>query len=289
MAGGPAGPGGHGEAPPPPSAETFGESTEATRYPQVVPRPPGAHPGAPAPWAALPASARRGLSLDLVIDRLSSAGQLGPGPPVGAKVDPWVSVLAPSDVPGGPAAAAVLVALFEDGRDRSPHAHRGECRVVLTRRSNALRAHRGEVSFPGGRIEAGEHVPAAAVREAHEEVGLDPAAVTVVGWLHPVLTVASGAHITPVVASLAQRPELRANPSEVERVFDVALADLAADGVFHEERWRVEGRRLPSAPDGSFPVWFYETAGELIWGATARMLTELLSVVLGVGLPGPAL
>jgi hypothetical protein len=66
-------------------------------------------------------------------------------------------------------------------------------------------------------------------------------------------------------------------------VFDVSLAELAADGVFHEERWQVAGRPIPGSSDGSFPVWFYEAEGELIWGATARMLTELLSVVFGVG------
>jgi 8-oxo-dGTP pyrophosphatase MutT (NUDIX family) len=170
-------------------------------------------------------------------------------------------------------AAAVLVALFEEG---------GETRVVLTRRSSELRSHRGEVSFPGGRIDEGETPQMAALREATEEVALDPSTVELSGWLHPVLTFASGSLIMPVIGVMAGRPHLVASPAEVERVFDVALADLAADGVFHEERWSVPGRPVPRSADGSFPVWFFESAGEMIWGATARMLYELLSVVLGV-------
>ena len=77
------------------------------------------------------------------------------------------------------------------------------------------------------------------------------------------------------------------NPAEVARVFDVPLADLAADGVFHEERWTVPGRPVPGSADGSFPVWFFDVAGETVWGATARMLVELLCLVLGVAPPGP--
>jgi hypothetical protein len=73
----------------------------------------------------------------------------------------------------------------------------------------------------------------------------------------------------------------------VARVFDVALSDLLADGVFAEERWAVPGRRgVDGASGGEFPVWFFSVAGETIWGATARVLGELLCLVLGV--PGPS-
>ena len=70
------------------------------------------------------------------------------------------------------------------------------------------------------------------------------------------------------------------NPTEVERVFDVALAELADPAIFHEERWRFTGRSIPGSDDDSFPVWFFEVSGEMIWGATARMIHELLGVVL---------
>ena len=151
--------------------------------------------------------------------------------------------------------------------------------MILTRRSSGLRTHKGEVSFPGGRVNEGEEPAAAARREAHEEVDLDPALVTMVGWLHPVTTLASPALIMPVIATLPERPHLVASPGEVERVFDVALAELADPAIFHEERWRVPGRIIPGSPDNSFAVRFFEVSGELIWGATARMLSELLSIV----------
>jgi len=176
--------------------------------------------------------------------------------------------------PGTP--AAVLVALFE--RD-------GETRVVLTRRAAHLRTHTGEVSFPGGRLDGGETPEDGARREAAEEVGLDPDAVEVVGRLTSLSTFSSSSTITPVVAVLHGGPALVANPHEVAHVFDVALAELAADGVFREERWVVPGRPWPAPGDdgdGSFPVWFFELPDDTVWGATARMLVELLRLVLGV-------
>jgi len=102
--------------------------------------------------------------------------------------------------------------------------------------------------------------------------------VTMVGWLHPVTTLASPALIVPVIAALPGRPHLVASPREVERVFDVALAELADPAVFHEERWQVPGRIIPGSPDNSFAVRFFEVSGELIWGATARMISELVTI-----------
>ena len=151
--------------------------------------------------------------------------------------------------------------------------------MVLTRRSSGLRSHRGQVSFPGGRIDPGEDAAAAARREAFEEVGLAPAA-EVVGWLHPLFTMSAGSFISPVVGVLPGRPVLVPNPAEVARAFDVALADLVADGVFHEERWAHQPGRPPPGPDGRRAVWFFDVDGETVWGATARVLVELLSLVL---------
>jgi len=167
--------------------------------------------------------------------------------------------------------SAVLVPLFEEA---------SEARLVLTRRSTDLRTHQGQVSFPGGRLDEGEDAVGAALRESFEEIGLDPAVVTTVGWLHPLLTMVSASFILPVLGVLDGRPGYVVNHDEVERVFDVALSELADPEIFHEERWRIPGRAVTSSEDGSFPVWFFEISGELIWGATARMLHELLSVVL---------
>lgn len=238
---------------------------------QVIPRPPSSRPGSPAPWSGLPADRRGPLPLDQVRAAVA-ASQPRPGEkhPDG----PWYT-LAGEVMDGSP--AAVLVALFEES---------GETRVVLTVRSDRLRSHQSEVAFPGGRLDVGESVVAAALREAFEEVSLDPGLVDVVGQLTPMPTRSSNTIMTPVVATLKGRPALRANPTEVVRVFDVALRELAEDGTFREEWWSVSERpggdgRAP----GEFPVWFFDVAGETVWGATARTLVELLCLVLGVAKP----
>jgi 8-oxo-dGTP pyrophosphatase MutT (NUDIX family) len=166
----------------------------------------------------------------------------------------------------------VLAAMFDEG---------GEARVVLTRRSAYLRSHRGEVSFPGGRLDAGETEEEGALREAAEEIGLDPGSVEVVGRLSAVTTFSSGSTITPVVGLLPGRPDLVASPTEVEHLFDVALRDLAEPEIFREEWWTVEGRG-PAVGGEPFPIWFFELPDDTVWGATARMLVDLLRRVLDV-------
>jgi 8-oxo-dGTP pyrophosphatase MutT (NUDIX family) len=243
--------------------------------PQVIPRPADWRLGDEAPWATAPASARRDISLARVRAALVAHGQDGPVPEgIGAAqiLVPAVVIDETEPTEGDRAInAAVLAVLFEGD---------GEARLIFTRRSTSLRSHRGEVSFPGGRLDEGENPPAAALREAYEEISLDPALVTMEGWIHPVLTVVTGSLIMPIVASVAARPHLVASPAEVERVFDVALRDLADLENFHEERWRLGERRAPGTPDDSFTIWFFEVEGEMIWGATARMIHELLNVVL---------
>ncbi|HET6792820.1 MAG TPA: CoA pyrophosphatase [Acidimicrobiales bacterium] len=179
--------------------------------------------------------------------------------PAGPPAPEWIR---PAVEGGRP--AAVLVPLFEED---------GDTRVVLTRRSSNLRSHTGEVAFPGGRLEPSEAPLAGALREASEEVGLDPAVCDVLGELTPLSTMSSSAAITPVVAALPGRPHLRPNPHEVERIFDVALSELVGEGVFREERW--------PWPDGDRPVYFFELEGDTVWGATARILHQLLDVVTG--------
>ena len=229
---------------------------------QVIPRPPDAQAGRAAPWAFLPAADRQRITLD----RLRRAVE---GHHAALSGRERVAFDGLPD-PGAP--AAVLVPVFEED---------GESRVVLTRRAAHLRTHTSEVSFPGGRLEPGEAPEDGARREAAEEVGLDPSSVDVVGRLTPLATFSSGTSITPVVGVLDRRPHLSGSPAEVETVFDVALTDLAADGVFREERWRVPGRPvMPTTDsDGWFPVWFFELPADTVWGATARMLVELLRLV----------
>jgi 8-oxo-dGTP pyrophosphatase MutT (NUDIX family) len=224
---------------------------------QVIPRPAGAHPGAEAPWAGLDEGHRQGITLERVRSALHAHHRALRG----------AERVTVDGIPDPGAPAAVLVPLFEED---------GEARVVLTRRAAHLRSHRGEVSFPGGRLDAGETPESGALREAAEEVGLDPVGVELVGRLTKLGTVSSGTTITPVVGLLADRPRLVANPTEVEHVFDVALAELAGPGLFREERWALPGR------GDAFPVWFFELPDDTVWGATARMLVELLRLVLAV-------
>jgi 8-oxo-dGTP pyrophosphatase MutT (NUDIX family) len=163
--------------------------------------------------------------------------------------------------------AGVLLPLFEEA---------GEARVVLTRRAAHLRSHTGEVAFPGGRLEPGEEPVAAALRETQEEIGLDPREVEILGQLAPLTTMSSGSRITPFVGVVGRRPRLVRNPAEVDRVFDVSLAELISDGVYREERWDMLGLR-------DRPMHFFELEDETVWGATARMLVELLELVAGKG------
>ena len=243
-------------------------------YPQSLPEPRDVQPGAPAPWSSVPVSERRNLTLSLVASRLHDAGRhFTTSPP---PVEPLgMAAVRDADVQPITRRSAVLVALFEE---------HGETHVILTRRSFEMRQHRGEIALPGGTSDAGETATTTALREAREEVGLDESLVEVVGWLSPIVTFAFNSAIWPVVGVLTQRPVLVANPAEVDRVFTVALADLLADGAFLEERWRRE-QRPESDEDGYFPIYFFAVPGDLVWGATARVLTELLCVATGVEWP----
>ena len=132
-----------------------------------------------------------------------------------------------------------------------------------------MRNHRGEISFPGGRLDAGETPIDAALREAHEEVGLDPSAPAVVGELAHLNTIVSRSYIVPVVAVLDRRPELVAQTGEVDRVFWTPVSELVQPGTYRMERW--------GSPPMDRPLHFFELDDETVWGATAHMLVDLLT------------
>ena len=233
---------------------------------QPIPRPPGARRGPGAWWSQPGVVVADRIGLDQV--RSAFAGRRGAAEPAGD-----VAVAASGEVDrvelpsSDPRPAAVLCVLFEE---------LDQARVVLTRRSSRLRSHTGEVSFPGGRLEPGEPALDAALREAREEVGLDPSEVEIIGELRDLSTWSTRAAIRPFVGVLPGRPVLVANADEVDRVLTVALSELMAPGVHHEERWDA-----PDAPDRvpGRAVHFFELRGETIWGATARMLKDLLDIV----------
>lgn len=164
--------------------------------------------------------------------------------------------------------AAVLVPLFIG--------EAGDLRVLLTRRSGRLTNHRGEVAFPGGRLDEGETPVEAALREAEEEVALPRESVRVIGALEPLTTVVSSSRITPFVGIVDDMVRLRAglrpSPREVDRIFDVSLEELIHPDCYREEIW--------DYADGTFPVWFFEVEDDTIWGATGRMLRRLLDLTL---------
>ena len=139
-----------------------------------------------------------------------------------------------------------------------------EAWVVLTRRSPRMRSHTHEVSFPGGRIDPGDDDEwAAAVREAQEEVALDPALPRRIGELDSFVTGGSESFVTPVVAALPARPHLVANEAEVEHILHVPLRELLRPEVFREELWTRPGR-------AQFAVTFFELVGDTVWGPRVR-------------------
>ena len=216
---------------------------------QRIPRPQGWGYGGVAPWV----DRVRALSVDDVVAAVAKRGSIDRAAPIDALRE-----------------SAVLVALV-DGPEGAE--------VLLTRRSQTLTSHRGEISFPGGRVDPGETLEAAALREAHEEVALDPAVAQVRGRLDPISTMVSRSYIVPVVATLERRPPLHPAVGEVDRIMWVPLAELTRADTFREEVWQIDG--------DTRPIFFFELDDETIWGATARVLHQLLRVALGIDGPEP--
>ncbi len=172
----------------------------------------------------------------------------------------------PDDCPRPPEAerpAAVLLALYGE---------RDAWQLLLTRRTETVAEHKGQVAFPGGAVDATDRTRAeTALREAGEKIGLHPDDVTVLGCLPPYSTV-TGWHITPVVGAIPHPYSFRVNPRETESVFAVPLAWLADPENYTEKPYsnpRDESER---------PVVFFRLyAGHVIWGASAHMTLALLT------------
>jgi len=166
--------------------------------------------------------------------------------------------------PEGKSPAAVLVPLLEV--DSEPH-------LLYTRRSSRLARHRGEVAFPGGRHHPDEDpdLEATALRETHEEIGVTPADVRLLGVLDDIETMASRFVITPFVGVVPHPYDWRPAADEVDVIFTVPLRVLRAPGTPRQEMWAFGGRRVP--------IDTYPVDGHVIWGATQRITQNLLHVL----------
>lgn len=215
---------------------------------QQIPRPDGWRNGSPPPWP-VPSPA---LDTSRTLERLQRLFDGGP-----------------SGAPEGEGSPSAVLVLLGDGP--------GGAELLLTRRPWHIRTHKGEVSFPGGRLDRGETFEEAALREAHEEVGLAPDEVQLVGRLQPIRLAVSDTWVVPVFARIAQPRELVGHDAEVDRVFWVPLHDFTLPGTFHEEHWtRFD---MPGGTLHNISILFFDLDDETVWGLTARVIASMLETI----------
>jgi 8-oxo-dGTP pyrophosphatase MutT (NUDIX family) len=163
----------------------------------------------------------------------------------------------PSSRQGGIRQGGVLVLVYP---------YRDTLHLVLTRRTDTVAVHKGQVSLPGGALEPGETPQQAALREAEEELAVNPARLTVLGQLAPLYIPPTDFKIYPFVAYVEERPTFRPDPIEVAEVLELSLPALLDGATKRCERWTVAGS------DVDMP--FYQVADHKVWGATAMVLSE---------------
>lgn len=165
----------------------------------------------------------------------------------------------PPDLDGQPREGGVLVVLYDKD---------GQTHLILTRRRDDLNDHAGQISFPGGRREDDENLQMTAVREAEEEIGLDPASLTILGRLTCLYIPPTDYEVHPFVAWHEGRPTFRRQAEEVAQIIEVSLAFLLDPTNRFEEYWDYRGMTVQ--------VPFYLIGRHKVWGATAMMLSEFL-------------
>jgi 8-oxo-dGTP pyrophosphatase MutT (NUDIX family) len=204
------------------------------------------------------------FSLPVVLDTLERAMRRGlPGLEAQRLMAPLPRVgWRPAEIPPSAQAAAALLLLY-------PLA--GEAALALTLRASGLPHHGGQVSLPGGRLEPGETIEQAALREAHEEIGIAPHRVALLGPLTPLHIPVSGFVLHPVMATMPARPRFEPAAREVARVIEAPLSRLADPHTVRLRLRRHEGR--------DYEVPYFALDGEQVWGATAMVLAELLALL----------
>jgi len=163
-------------------------------------------------------------------------------------------------------AAAVLMPLFE---------RNGGLHVVYIRRSDHVASHRGQVAFPGGRVDPMDATLLdAALREAHEEVGIHPSTVEMVGAFPTMQTTTSGIVVAPFVGVIPSDAPLKPQLSEVAEIFDVPLTALRDPKFRGDYEWKSDG---PASRSSKFPAILY--GGQVIWGLTLRITLNLIELL----------
>jgi len=159
--------------------------------------------------------------------------------------------------------AAVLIPLFKKD---------GEYHILFTRRTDKVQTHKGQISFPGGRKDPKDKdLLATALREAREEMGIEEKDVQILGELDDICTVASDFCVSPFVGLLPYPYPYKINRDEIEEVIEAPLSGLLDHRRFRQELFERDGQ--------SFPVYFYQHRDHTIWGATARILKQLLDLL----------
>lgn len=158
--------------------------------------------------------------------------------------------------------AAVVVPIFRKDN---------ECYLLFTERTDTVKNHKGQISFPGGACETRDGTPVnTALRECAEEVGLTGGSVEIIGELDDEITVTSSFVITPFVAFISSPGEVKIDPREVKQTIEIPISALQDKDSWREETKIMDGQ--------SVTTYFYNYQGKVIWGATARILNKFLDV-----------
>lgn len=168
-----------------------------------------------------------------------------------------------------PRESAVLILIYPDAT--------GQLRLILTKRTDKLRGHSGQVSFPGGRRDPHDaSFVVTALRETCEELGICDEAIEIIGQLNKLWIPPSNFDVYPIVGCLAYEPQIFPNPDEVDFVLTFALADLLHPAFKKTTQMTLMGQLVD--------VPYYDVEGQVVWGATCMLLSELEARIRAVGL-----